>query len=218
MPRHPISPLSSLVFLVTVVHCRAFDHADRFSLWLSPDALWFPPLIEMLIAMSIVYMALENIVGSNMQRRWMITFVFGLVHGFGFSFALRETLQFAGPHLLTALLAFNVGVELGQLRWSSCWCRRSLCVQARAGAHRHDHPVRVGRTYCLALDDRARGSAAAVSLAAVRRRVLREYDALAHVDPRSCLRADTDQCGVTSDALAAGGQAFRSTTYSVSDR
>jgi len=45
----------------------------------------------------------------------MITFAFGLVHGFGFSFALRETLQFAGSHLLTSLLAFNVGVELGQL-------------------------------------------------------------------------------------------------------
>ena len=37
------------------------------------------------------------------------------MHGFGFSFALRETLQFAGSHLLTSLLAFNVGVELGQL-------------------------------------------------------------------------------------------------------
>jgi hypothetical protein len=60
-------------------------------------------------------MALENIVGSNVQRRWMITFAFGLVHGFGFSFVLRETLQFAGSHLVTALLAFNVGVELGQL-------------------------------------------------------------------------------------------------------
>jgi len=83
---------------------------------LGPDALWFPPLIETLIAISIVYMALENIVGAhNVQRRWMITFGFGLVHGFGFSFALRETLQFAGSHLLTSLLSFNVGVELGQL-------------------------------------------------------------------------------------------------------
>ena len=44
-----------------------------------------------------------------------MTFAFGLVHGFGFSFALRESLQFAGSHLLTSLLAFNVGVELGQL-------------------------------------------------------------------------------------------------------
>src|SRR5206468_10741709 len=77
---------------------------------------WFPPLIETLIAMSIVYMALENIVGgSTVHRRWMIAFGFGLVHGFGFSFALRETLQFAGDHLLASLLAFNIGVELGQL-------------------------------------------------------------------------------------------------------
>jgi hypothetical protein len=83
---------------------------------LAPDALWFPPLIEMLIAVSIVYMALENIVGTEtVHRRWMIAFGFGLVHGFGFSFALRQTLQFAGNHMLASLLSFNVGVELGQL-------------------------------------------------------------------------------------------------------
>ncbi len=82
----------------------------------APNSLWFPPLIETLIAMSIVYMALENIVGGiGVQRRWMLTFGFGLVHGFGFSFALRQTMQFAGSHLLTSLLSFNVGVELGQL-------------------------------------------------------------------------------------------------------
>jgi hypothetical protein len=66
-------------------------------------------------------MALENVVWAsgegkqNGQRRWLITFFFGLIHGFGFSFALRQTLQFAGNHLLTSLLSFNVGVELGQL-------------------------------------------------------------------------------------------------------
>jgi hypothetical protein len=83
---------------------------------LGPDALWFPTLIETLIATSIVYMALENIAGaSNVGRRWMVTFAFGLVHGFGFSFALRQTLQFAGSHMLTSLVSFNLGVELGQL-------------------------------------------------------------------------------------------------------
>jgi hypothetical protein len=82
---------------------------------MAPGALWFPPLIETLIAASIVYMALENIVVMNPPRRWVITFCFGLVHGFGFSFALRNTLQFAGSHLLTSLLSFNVGVELGQI-------------------------------------------------------------------------------------------------------
>ena len=45
----------------------------------------------------------------------MIAFGFGLVHGFGFSFALRQTLQFAGSHMLASLLSFNIGVELGQL-------------------------------------------------------------------------------------------------------
>jgi HupE / UreJ protein len=83
---------------------------------IAPDALWFPPLIETLIAVSIVYMALENIVGGvSVHRRWMIAFCFGLVHGFGFSFILRQTLQFAGSHLLASLLSFNIGVELGQL-------------------------------------------------------------------------------------------------------
>ena len=111
----PFRRFRTLVLIVTsftVAHsitliASAFGYA--------PGAPWFPPLVEMLIALSIVYMALENIVGSNVERRWMITFVFGLVHGFGFSFALRETLQFAGTHLVTSLLAFNVGVELGQL-------------------------------------------------------------------------------------------------------
>ena len=61
-------------------------------------------------------MALENIVGAGTGgRRWMMAFGFGLVHGFGFSFALRQTLQFAGSHLLASLLSFNIGVELGQL-------------------------------------------------------------------------------------------------------
>jgi len=61
-----------------------------------------------------VYMALENIVGvSSVQRRWMIAFGFGLVHGFGFSFALRQTLQFAGSHLLSSLLSALVNQGAG---------------------------------------------------------------------------------------------------------
>ena len=84
-------------------------------LGVTPGALWFPPLIETLIALSVVFMAIENVVGVKPDRRWLIAFSFGLIHGFGFSFALRETLQFAGAHLVTSLLSFNVGVEIGQL-------------------------------------------------------------------------------------------------------
>jgi hypothetical protein len=107
-------------FRTLIVIITAFTVAHSITLIasaykLAPGALWFPPLIETLIAMSILYMALENVVGANLTRRWVITFAFGLVHGFGFSFILEHTLQFAGSHLLSSLLAFNVGVELGQL-------------------------------------------------------------------------------------------------------
>jgi hypothetical protein len=112
IPFRRLRPLILIVTSFTVAHSITLI-ASAFGL--APSALWFPPLIETLIAISIIYMALENIIGSNVQRRWMITFAFGLVHGFGFSFVLGETLQFAGSHLLTALLSFNIGVELGQL-------------------------------------------------------------------------------------------------------
>ena len=111
----PFRRLGQLVLLVTsftVAHSITLI-ASAYNL--GPNALWFPPLIETLIAISILYMAIENVLGSNVGRRWLITFGFGLVHGFAFSFALRESLQFAGSHLLTSLLSFNLGVELGQL-------------------------------------------------------------------------------------------------------
>ena len=105
-------PLVSVVTAFTAAHSITLGASV---LGLAPNALWFPPLIEMLIAASIVFMALENIVGKTLRRRWVWAFGFGLVHGFGFSFLLRESLQFAGTHLYTSLLAFNVGVEFGQL-------------------------------------------------------------------------------------------------------
>jgi hypothetical protein len=111
----PFRRLRQLVWIVT-----AFTVAHSITLiasayGLGPDTLWFPPLIETLIAISILYMAIENVLGSSVGRRWIVTFAFGLVHGFAFSYALRESLQFAGSHLLASLLAFNVGIELGQL-------------------------------------------------------------------------------------------------------
>jgi hypothetical protein len=60
-------------------------------------------------------MALENIMGMDLGRRLLITGLFGLVHGFGFSYGLQENLQFAGTHLLVSLFAFNIGIEIGQL-------------------------------------------------------------------------------------------------------
>src|SRR5690606_21997374 len=53
--------------------------------------------------------------GVKQQHRWIVTFCFGLIHGFGFSFLLTESMQFAGSHLVMSLLSFNLGVELGQI-------------------------------------------------------------------------------------------------------
>ena len=112
IPFRKLRPLVIVITSFTVAHSVTLI-ASAFGM--APNSLWFPPLIETLIAISIVYMAFENIVGARLQRRWIVTFGFGLIHGFGFSFLLRERLQFAGEHLLTSLLAFNVGVEIGQL-------------------------------------------------------------------------------------------------------
>ena len=111
-------PIRRLRNLVPIVTAFAVAHsitliASAFDL--APRALWFPPLIETLIALSIVVMAIENVLAPNFAHRWVVAFGFGLVHGFGFGFALRETFQFAGSHLVASLLAFNIGVELGQL-------------------------------------------------------------------------------------------------------
>lgn len=104
--------------LLTVI--SGFTLAHSFTLIgsafnLAPGGAWFPPFVEMVIAVSIVYMALENIIGVDFRRRILLAMLFGLVHGFGFSYGLRENLQFAGTHLLVSLFAFNVGIELGQI-------------------------------------------------------------------------------------------------------
>ncbi|MBT8083966.1 MAG: HupE/UreJ family protein [Woeseia sp.] len=112
VPFRRVRPLIAIVTSFTVGHSLTLVGS---AFGLTPSVPWFPSLIESLIALTIVYMALENIVGTNWRRRWVVAFGFGLVHGFGFSFALGESLQFAGQHLLASLLAFNLGVEFGQL-------------------------------------------------------------------------------------------------------
>lgn len=111
-------PLRRVGALIPVVTSFTIAHSITLlasALGWVPSAIWFPSLIETLIALSIVYMALENIVGVQQRHRWMVTFGFGLVHGFGFSFLLTESMQFAGSHLVMSLLAFNLGVEFGQI-------------------------------------------------------------------------------------------------------
>jgi len=70
--------------------------------------------VESAIALSVVLAALNNIWPVVYGKRWAIAFCFGLIHGFGFASVLAD-LGLPQESLLIALVAFNLGVELGQL-------------------------------------------------------------------------------------------------------
>lgn len=112
----PFREVRSLVVIVTAFTVAHSVTLSAAALGWTPQGEWFPPLVETVIAASIVWMAIENALGrTTLRRRWMLTAAFGLVHGFGFAFALGELLQFGGDHVAVSLAAFNIGVELGQL-------------------------------------------------------------------------------------------------------
>ncbi|MBI2834527.1 MAG: HupE/UreJ family protein [Acidobacteria bacterium] len=103
--------LRSLLVVVT-----AFTVAHSITLGLAVLNVWSPGLrfVEPAIALSIAYVGVENWFIQDASRRWLITFPFGLIHGFGFAGALQ---QISLPHVQipVALAAFNVGVEVGQM-------------------------------------------------------------------------------------------------------
>lgn len=120
----PLS-LRSIIIIAT-----SFTVAHSITLTISVfELMTLPaPYVEALIALSIVYIAAENIRflkrdkhladGDNSliiawQKRSLITFLFGLLHGFGFSYVLKEI--GLGEHIAGSLLFFNLGVEFGQL-------------------------------------------------------------------------------------------------------
>ena len=106
----------------------AFAIAHSFTLAFAAAGMgavdtWFAPTVGTLIALSLVYVSIENAVADPLktatarilQHRWVLGLVFGVFHGFGFAIALQESLQFAGSHAVAALAAYNVGLELGTL-------------------------------------------------------------------------------------------------------
>jgi len=113
-----IIPFRRITALIPIITAFTLGHSATLigtAYNLAPIGAWFPPFIEAAIAASIFYMAIENIIGANVNQRWIITGLFGLVHGFGFADVLKEQLQFAGSNLLVSLLSFNIGIEIGQL-------------------------------------------------------------------------------------------------------
>lgn len=112
LPLRNLRRLLPVITSFTVAHSIALIASAQ---GLVPSAGWFPPLVEAMIAASIVYMAVENLIAPDLRRRWIITGIFGVVHGFGFSYGLQQEFQLAGDHLLASLFSFNLGVEIGQL-------------------------------------------------------------------------------------------------------
>ncbi len=80
-----------------------------------PTGAWFIPTIEAAIAVSIIYAGVIALTRRPVAATFAVTAVIGLLHGFGFSFVLRDILQIDTPHLWSSLIAFNVGVEVGQV-------------------------------------------------------------------------------------------------------
>ena len=108
-----LSPkLKPLLFQAT-----AFTVAHSVTLGLVMYHIFTPPanIVEPVIALSILFVALENIISPNLKASCIgIVFLFGLVHGMGFANSLGQ-LGLPQNSYLTSLIMFNVGVELGQI-------------------------------------------------------------------------------------------------------
>ncbi|MEZ5288177.1 MAG: HupE/UreJ family protein [Vicinamibacterales bacterium] len=108
--------LGAAAFRSVVGIVTAFTLAHSLTLGLATfDIVTVPPaLVESLIALSIAWVAVENLLLDRPAHRWRLAFAFGLVHGFGFSNVLRD-LALPQAALAASLFTFNLGVELGQL-------------------------------------------------------------------------------------------------------
>lgn len=125
---HIATGYDHLLFLLALILCggnlvqllkiiTAFTLAHSITLGAAAlDIVTLPSvLVESVIALSIAYVAFENLFPRfAISRRWTISFLFGLVHGFGFSSVLKE-IGLPRDSLLLSLLNFNLGVEAGQL-------------------------------------------------------------------------------------------------------
>ncbi|HUJ27937.1 MAG TPA: HupE/UreJ family protein [Myxococcales bacterium] len=111
----------SLSTLVKIVTAFTLAHSVTLALAALDVLAPSPRLVEPLIAVSIVFIGVENLLAlrrgtsaAALRHRWLVTLFFGLVHGFGFASVLRE-LQLPRAVLATGLVSFNLGVECGQL-------------------------------------------------------------------------------------------------------
>ena len=103
-----------LVPVIKIVTAFTIAHSITLSLATLNVVVIPGTIVEPAIAASIVYVAMENFFTCNIDGRWRVAFAFGLIHGFGFAGALRE-IGLPTNAVVTALAAFNIGVEIGQV-------------------------------------------------------------------------------------------------------
>jgi len=108
--------------IVAIISCFTLAHSITLALATLSVVNLPSPIVEPMIAASILYVGIENLVrrGAEPRGRWAITFAFGLIHGFGFASVLRELGVGSNGHgLAMPLFTFNLGVEFGQITIAS---------------------------------------------------------------------------------------------------
>lgn len=129
----------------------AFTAAHSVTLGLAASGAIDPPeaAVEALIALTVLLAALDNIRPFVPGPRWAVVGLFGLVHGIGFAGPLKD-LGLRGLELVAPLLAFNLGVELGQLAVVALLLPLALAVRAAAAYRRWVVPAGSGAIALLA--------------------------------------------------------------------
>lgn len=123
---HLLTGYDHILFLLTVIIAMnlvdtikavtAFTVAHSLTMALAFLHLVSLPssIVEPLIALTIIYVAIENVYAKKVSKRWLLTGLFGLVHGLGFVGALKA-ITVSPDELLLSLFSFNIGIEVGQL-------------------------------------------------------------------------------------------------------
>jgi hydrogenase/urease accessory protein HupE len=128
-------PVIKIVTAFTIAHSITLSLA-ALNIVVLPSSI-----VEPAIAVTIVYVSLENFFSRNVDKRWRDTFAFGLIHGFGFASALQEFGLPTGA-VVPALAAFNIGVEMGQVAIVSLLIPFLIGVDWLIAAARDARPAR----------------------------------------------------------------------------
>ncbi|ETI70198.1 HupE/UreJ family protein [Neobacillus vireti] len=106
--RQTFKQYAAVITSFTIAHCLTLTLTVLNIINISPS------IVEPAIALSICYVAIENIVRKEVRSRWIITFVFGLIHGMGFADLLKG-MDLPAKNLAIDIFSFNLGIEFIQL-------------------------------------------------------------------------------------------------------